>query len=83
MKIPALQPQPPQEQMILMSMALVYLLSLSSVFKYFLYITLPSLKIKNSSIKNRINHQNDVICFRKNLHNKWLVFIGRKILKTQ
>ena len=49
--------------MILMSMALVYLLSLPLVFVYFLHITLFSLK--NSSMKNRINHQNDVICFRK------------------
>ena len=47
----------PQDQMILMSMALVYLLSLPLVFVYFLDITLSSLK--NSSMKNKINHQND------------------------
>ena len=52
-------------QMELVSMALVYLLSLPSVFVYFLHITLFSLKIKNLSIKNTINHQKDVICFRK------------------
>ena len=34
------------------------------VLVYFLHITL-SLKVKNSSVKNRMNHQNDVICFRK------------------
>ena len=32
---------------------------------YFLHITLPRLQIKNKSMKNRIHHQNDVICFRK------------------
>ena len=59
-------------QMILMSIALVYLLSLPSVFMYFLHIRL---KIKKTMIawrlsmskKNKINHQNDVICFRKNI----------------
>ena len=51
-------------QMELMSMVLVCLWSLPSVFVYFLHITL-SLKLKNLSMKNRINHQNDVICFRK------------------
>ena len=30
----------------------------------FLHITLLRLQIKNKSMKNRINHQNDVICFR-------------------
>ena len=29
-------------------------------------------------MKNKINHQNDIICFRKNLYNKWLVLIGKK-----
>ena len=42
----------------------IYLLSLPLVFVYFLLITL-FVKIKNSSMKTRINHQNDVICFRK------------------
>ena len=42
----------------------IYLLSLPLVFAYFLLITL-FVKIKNSSMKTRINHQNDVICFRK------------------
>ena len=58
----------PQDQMILMSMALVYLLSLPLVLVYFLYITLFSLK--NASMKNRINNQNDVICFRSYIINE-------------
>ena len=70
----ALTTLPPQDQMILMSMALVCLLCLPLLFVYFLHITLFNLKIKNSSMKNRINHQNDVICFRsddeKALYNK-------------
>ena len=78
MKLPALPPLPPalttvpspQDQMTLISMALVYLLSLLSVFVYFLHITLPRPKIKNKSIKNRINHQNYIICCRKNIYNK-------------
>ena len=74
---------PPQDQMILMSMALVCLRSFPLVFVYFLHITLF---LKNLSMKNRINHQKDFICFRsddeKNLYNKWLVLIGKKILKT-
>ena len=49
-------------------MALVYLRSLLSVFVYFLHITLFSQK--NLSMKNKINHQKDVICFRKNIYNK-------------
>ena len=32
-------------------------------------------------MKNRINHQNDVICLRK-VYNKCRVSIGRKTLKT-
>ena len=32
---------------------------------YFLHITIPRLKIKNPSTKNKANHQNDAICFRK------------------
>ena len=53
----------PQDHMILMSMALVYLLSLPLVFVYFLDITLSSLK--NSSMKNKINHQSDALYLRK------------------
>ena len=66
---PALTTPPPQDQTILMSMALVCLLSLPLMFVYFLHITLFSLQIKNKSMKNRINHQNNVICFRK-IYNK-------------
>ena len=46
-------------QIILVFMALACLLSLPLVIVYFLHITLPRLKIKNSSMKNRINHQNE------------------------
>ena len=67
-------------QMELMSMVLVCLWSLPSVFVYFLHITL-SLKIKNLSMKNRINHQNDVICFRK-IYNKWVTVIVMKTSKN-
>ena len=66
---PTLLSAPPQDKMILMSMALVCLLSLALVFGYFLHITLINLKIKKSSIKNRINHQNDIIYLRK-IYNK-------------
>ena len=55
MKLPALPTPPPEDQMILMSMALVYLLSLPLVLVYFLHITLSSLK--NSSMKKRTNNQ--------------------------
>ena len=65
MKLPAPTTPPPQNQMILMSMALVYLLSLSLVLVYFLHITLLRVKMKN-----KINHQNDVICFSKNIYNE-------------
>ena len=34
-------------------------------------------KNKNSSMKKRINHQNDVIYFRK-IYNAWVVLIGKK-----
>ena len=44
MKLPAPTTTPPQDQMILMLMVLVYLLSLPSVLVYFLHIRL---KIKN------------------------------------
>ena len=57
------------------TMALVYLLFLPWEFAYFLHITLLRLEIKNKSMKNRINHQNDVIYFRsddaKNPINEW------------
>ena len=43
----------------------------------FLHIMLPRLKIKKPSMKNKINQQNDVICFKK-IYNKWLVLIGKK-----
>ena len=56
-------------QMILMSMALMCLLSLPLVFVYFLHITL-STKIKNLSMKNKINHQKDVICFTSCIINE-------------
>ena len=65
----ALTTPPPQDQMILKSMALVYSWSLPSVFLYFLHTTLFSLKIKNLSVKNRINHQKYVICFTE-MYNK-------------
>ena len=62
-----LRTPPPQDQMILMSMELVYVRSLSLVFVYFLHITLFSLKITKLSVKNRINYQNDVVYFSKNI----------------
>ena len=64
MKLQALLTTLPQDQMILMFMALV-LPYLPLAFVLFLHTTL-SLKIKNQPTKNRINHLNDVICFRKN-----------------
>ena len=67
----------PQDQMILMSMVLVYLLSLPLVFVCFLHITLLKLKIKSKPMKIRINHQNDVIFFRK-IYNKLSSFDGKK-----
>ena len=42
MKLPALQTPPPQDQIILMSLALVYLLTLPLVFVYFLHIAIFS-----------------------------------------
>ena len=69
---PALPAPPPQDPVILMSMALVYLLSLPLEFAYFLHIKLRRLQTKNNSLKNK--HQNDVICFRpddeKTLYDK-------------
>ena len=41
-----------------------------------MHVTLFSLK--NSSTKNRINHQNDVL-FSKKIYNKWLVLTGKNI----
>ena len=82
MKLPALATPPPQDQMILMSMALVYLLFLPLAFLYFLHITLLRLKLKNSSMKNRINNQNVVIYFRSYIiNNKWVTVIIRKKIK--
>ena len=69
----------PEDQMILISMALVYWLSLPLAFAYFLDITLFILK-KPPMMKNKINHQNDVKCVKKT-YNKWLDLIGKKILK--
>ena len=42
---------------------LVCLLPLPLMSVYFLHVTL-SLKIKSKPMKNMINHQNDIICFR-------------------
>ena len=60
-------------------MALVYLLSLPSVFVYFLNITLSSLK--KATNEEKVNHQNDVICFEKT-YNKWVLFVGLIITAT-
>ena len=81
MKLPMLPtvllPLPsPQDQMILMSMLLVYLRSLPLVFVYFLHITLF---LKNKPMiawwlirnKKRINHQNEILCFRSYIINEW------------
>ena len=55
-------------------MVLVCLLYLPLLFVYFFHITLPRLKIKNTTMitrqlsmskKSKINHQNDVIYLRK------------------
>ena len=46
----------------------------------FLRITLPRLQIKSNSMKNNINHQNEVICFK--IYSKLVVLIGRKKMKT-
>ena len=51
MKLPASPTPPPQDQMILVSMALVYLLSLPLAFVYFSHIILSSLK--NSLVKKK------------------------------
>ena len=65
----ALTTPPPQDQMILMFMGLVCLLSLPLVFVYFLQIlkNKPMITWRLSMSKKKINHQNDVICFRKNI----------------
>ena len=70
----ALPTSPP---VILISMALVYLFSLPLAFAYFLHITILRLQIKKKSMKNRINHQNDVISFRK-IYNKMSSFDWKK-----
>ena len=57
----------------------IYLLSLPLVFVYFLHITLV-VKIKTSSKKTRIDHQNDVICFRKIFFKpKWIHWMFEKL----
>ena len=57
MKLLPLSTLPPLDQIILMFMASVSLLSLPLAFVYFLDITLSSLK--KSSMRNKINHQNN------------------------
>ena len=73
--MPTALPTPPP--VILISMALAYLLFLPLAFTYFLHITLPRLQIKNKSMKNRMNYQNNVICFRK-IYNKMSSFDWKK-----
>ena len=73
--MPTALPTPPA--VILISMALAYLLSLPLAFARFLHITFPRLQIKNNSMKNRMNYQNDVICFRK-IYNKLSSFDWKK-----
>ena len=73
--MPTALPTPPP--VILISMALAYLLSLPLAFAYFFYTTFPWLQIKNKSMKNRMNYQNDVICFRK-IYNKLSSFDWKK-----
>ena len=73
--LPTALPTPPP--VILIFIALVYLLSLSLAFTYFLHLTLPRLQIKNKSMKNRINDQKDGICFRK-IYNKMSIFDWKK-----
>ena len=65
MKLQTLPTPRSQDQIILMSKVLLYLMSLSLVFVYFLHITRPRLKIKNPSMKTKINNQYDVLCFTK------------------
>ena len=85
MKLPAPPTLPPPlptalptlPPVILIFIALVYLLSLSLAFAYFLHLTLPRLQIKNKSMKNRINDQKDGICFRK-IYNKMSIFDWKK-----
>ena len=73
--MPTALPTPPA--VILISMALTYLLSLPLAFARFLHITFLRLQIKNKSMKNRMNYQNDVICFRK-IYNKLSSFDRKK-----
>ena len=67
-----------QDQMILMSTALVYLLSLPLAFVYFLHVTLSSLKIKKSSIKKRSTTKTTSYGLEK-IYNKWVALIRKKI----
>ena len=76
---PLLQALPTPSPVILISMALAYLLSLPLAFAYFLHITFPRLQIKNKSMKIKMNHQNDVICFRKYTINECLKSIEDSI----
>ena len=76
---PLLQALPTPSPVILISMALAYLLSLPLAFAYFLHITFLRLQIKNKSMKIKMNHQNDVICFRKYTTNEWLKSIEDSI----
>ena len=76
---PLLQALPTPSPVILISMALAYLLSLPLAFAYFLHITFLRLQIKNKSMKIKMNHQNDVICFRKYTINEWLKSIEDSI----
>ena len=85
MKLPAPPAVPPPQPralpisppVIRISMALVDLLSLPLAFAYFLHITTHRLQIKNKSMKNKISHQNDVICFGK-IYNKMSSFDWNK-----
>ena len=79
MKLPVSPTPLPKYQMILMSMVLVCLLSLPLVFVYFLDITLSSLK--SLSMKYKVNHQKDVICFKK-ICNKWVALIEKKNIEV-
>ena len=66
-----------QDQMILMSTALVYLLPLPLAFVYFLHVTLSSLKIKKSSIKKRSTTKTTSYALEK-IYSKWVALIGKK-----
>ena len=44
-------------------------------------MTLLRLQIKSKSMKNRINHQNDIICYRK-IYNKMMSFDWKKYIEN-